>query len=86
MKIKDGYIVRTVADSGVVVSLKEMDCDHLMTLNQSGIEIWNIMQNDVTETEIFEQMKNIYDVTDEVLRADIKRFLDKLREADLIDG
>lgn len=85
MKIKEGYIVRKVADNGVVVSLKEMDCNHLMTMNQSGIDIWNIMQQDVSVNEIVTQMQKIYDADSTVIRADVERFIVKLREAGLIE-
>lgn len=85
MKIKDGYVLRKVADSGVVVSLNEMDCNHLMTVNQSGIEIWDMLQNDTSFDEIVAKMGEIYDADNAVIAADVTGFLNKLREANLLE-
>lgn len=84
MRIKEGYILRKVADSAVIVSTEELDCNHLMTLNQSGIDLWEMLQNDRTSEELVEGMLELYEVDADVLYKDIQCFLQNLREAGLL--
>ena len=85
MRIKEGYVLRNVADSGVIVSMEELDCNHLMTLNQTGMDLWEMLQNDSSLEDLVQQMLSSYDVDEETLRKDISLFLDKIREAGLLD-
>ena len=85
MRIKEGYVLRNVADSGVIVSMEELDCNHLMTLNQTGMDLWEMLQNDSSLEDLVQQMLSIYDVEEETLRKDILLFLCKIREAGLLD-
>lgn len=85
MRIKEGYVLRNVADSGVIVSMEELDCNHLMTLNQTGMDLWEMLQNDCSLEDLVQQMLSIYDVEEETLRKDILLFLCKIREAGLLD-
>ena len=85
MRIKEGYVLRNVADSGVIVSMEELDCNQLMTLNQTGMDLWEMLQNDCSLEDLVQQMLSIYDVEEETLRKDILLFLCKIREAGLLD-
>ncbi len=85
MKIKKGYCVKKVADSGVVIATEEMDCNHLMTLNQSGISLWDLMQQETDIDTLVKEMLAIYDIDEETLRKDIEAFISKVREAELLD-
>lgn len=85
MRIKEGYVLRKVADSGVIVSMEELDCNQLMTLNQTGMDLWEMLQNDSSLEDLVQQMLSSYDVDEETLRKDISLFLDKIREAGLLD-
>lgn len=86
MRIKEGYVLRKVADSGVIVSLEEMDCNHLMTLNQSGMDLWEMLQSDCNMEMLVQGMSELYDVEKDVLYSDILSFIEKIREAGLLDG
>ena len=85
MKIKEGYVIRQVADSAVVLSLKDMNCDDLMTVGGSGTDAWKLLEQDITFEELIEKMLELYDVDEDELRRDMTAFLDKLRAADVLD-
>ena len=85
MKIKEGFSVQEVAGNGVVLSLKEMDCGHLMTVNGAGLDIWKLLEKETTFEQIVSDMMEMYDVSEDTLRADVERFLEQLRKADLLD-
>ncbi len=85
MRIKDGYALRKVADSAVIVSVEELDNNYLMTLNQSGVDLWEMLQTDCTSEELVRGMLELYEVDSDVLLKDVECFLQKLREADLLE-
>ena len=87
MKIKEGYIVRLVAGSYVVVSTgeKTVDFNGIMTLNETGNFLWEKLLVDTTKEELVEAMLKEYDVDAATATADIEAFLKKLEEAGLAE-
>lgn len=85
MRIKKGYVLRRVADSGVIVSMDEMDCNHLMTLNQSGMDLWQLLCEDRDMDTLVEEMYKLYETDKSILQKDIELFISKIREAGLLD-
>ena len=87
MKIKEGYIVRPVAGSYVVVSTgeKTVDFNGIMTLNETGNFLWEKLLTDTTKEQLVEAMLKEYDVDTKTATEDIERFLKKLEEAGLAE-
>lgn len=87
MKIKDGYLLREVAGSHIVVPIGEgtMDFSGVISLNGVGAFLWDNMEKDTTEEELLKAVLSEYDVDEAVAKADIKEFIEKLRGADLVD-
>ena len=53
MKIKDGFMLRTVADSTVVVPYSAaVDFNGMITLNRTGAFIWKQLQTETTRDEL----------------------------------
>lgn len=86
MKIKEGYLLREVAGSNIVVPVGEgsLDFSGVITLNEVGAFIWKILQNDVTSEEIIEKMLAEYDVDKETAENDVNEYISTLRGAELI--
>ena len=86
MKIKDGYILRSVAGSNIVVAVGEESrkFNKLIKLNNSAAFIFKQLEEDVTEDEIVEKMLSEYDVAEETAREDARALIATLREAGLI--
>lgn len=86
MKIKDGYLLREVAGSNIVVPIGEgsMDFSGVITLNEVGAFIWNLLENDVTKEQIVEKMLSEYDVDKTTAENDVEEYITALRGADLI--
>ena len=55
MKIKDGFVIRNVADTFVVVPVgdKLVDFSAMMTLNETGAFLWNCLAENITK-ELFD--------------------------------
>lgn len=86
MKIKDGFVLRSVADSYVVMNLGgEISFNGMLTLNESGALIWNLISEGLDENEIVSRLLSEYDVTDMVARADVSAFIKKIGEAGILE-
>ena len=87
MKIKDGYILKTVAGCSVVVSsdVETMDFTNMLNLNGTGAFLWENLENETTEDELAKKLLCEYDVDEAVSRKDVSAFLENLRGAGLLD-
>lgn len=87
MKIKDGFMLRNVAENNVVVAVGKatLDFSGLITLNASGAFLWSLMQNDINIDDMAKKMCEVYDVDFETAKTDINDFADKLKGAGIIE-
>ena len=86
MKIKENYILRSIAGEHIVVPVgkEAVTFNGIMTLNQSGKLLFEALQNDVKESDLVNVLLDEYEVTEDVARQDVEAFLAKLKEKDLL--
>ena len=87
VKIKDGFLLREIAGTYVVVPIGErvIDFKGMMTLNEIGSFIWNNMQSECTFDEIINLMLENYDVDANTAKADLEEFLDHIKKNGALD-
>ena len=86
MKIKDGFVLRKVADSYIVVKLGgEADFRKMITLNDTGAFIWGCVAEGLDENAIADKMADEYEAAPEQLKKDISGFISKMRQADVLE-
>ena len=85
MKIKEGYLLRDVAGSHVVVSVGSVDFDGMIRLNDTGVFLWKKLASGVEEKELVSALLAEYDVAPEIAEKDVSEFVFGLREAGLLD-
>lgn len=88
MKIKDGFLLRPLADTYVVVPVGQaaVDLRGMITLNGTGAFLWKMLTTEQTEQTLTEELLKVYDVTSETAAQDVARFLELLRTNDLLEG
>lgn len=89
MKIKPGYMLRTVAGYNIVVPVGDaaLDFNGMINLNETGAFLWKILaEGDIDEEQMVSALIEEYDVDVETARADVAAFVKKMKEAVLIDG
>lgn len=86
MKIKEGFIIREVAGSFIVVAVGSAvkEFNGIINLNETGAFLWKILENGATKEELLEKLLEEYDVDEKTARADIDAFIKKLQEAELV--
>ncbi|MBQ3866561.1 MAG: PqqD family protein [Clostridia bacterium] len=85
MKIKEGYLLRDVAGSHVVVSVGSVDFDGMIRLNDTGVFLWKKLSDGIEEKALTEALLAEYDVAPEVAEQDVSEFVAGLRKAGLLD-
>ena len=86
MKRKANYTVKTIGDVNILLpSEGDAALTGVMTLNETGIFIWDMLAEDRTEGEIVSAMAKEYAAPEEVLEADVKAFVAKLEKHGLLE-
>ena len=87
MKIKKNFTLRQVAGTWVVLPLSAATVDFtgMLTLNDTGITLWNMLESDTTREDMAKALTEEYDVTYEQALADIDEFVAKLNAAGCIE-
>ena len=75
MKIKDGFVIRPVMGSYVVIATGEMSKSFhgMVKLNGTAKDIWELLERGLDEDGIVKAMSDSYEVDEDTLRADVKK-------------
>jgi len=85
MKIKDGFILREVAGSFVVVAINdEVDFNAMITLNDTGAFLWQKLQNEITRENLLDALLAEYDIDKKTAQEDLDEFIEKLQDRKLL--
>jgi methyltransferase-like protein len=88
MKIKSGFILRDVAGKTFVVATGELSKSFkgMITLNETGKFIWNLLENDTTKEEIVDKMLEAYEgVERSIVENDVEIFVEKLVRDNILE-
>lgn len=87
MRVKKDYMLKNVAGYYVVVPVGDgaLNFNGIINLNESGATLWNAMADDVTEEALVAALTAEYDVDETRAAEDVKTFVKKMKEANLID-
>ena len=83
MRIKNGFVLREVAGQAMVIATGEASKNFhgMIKLNSTGKEIWQGLQAGLSEAEIVKGIREKYDVEEAKAEADVKDFVEKMKEA-----
>lgn len=86
MKIKNGFILREVAGSFIVVAVGEAvkEFKGIINLNETGAFLWKILESGATEEQLVAKLLEEYDVDEKTAAEDVGKFINKLSEAKLV--
>ena len=85
MKLKDGFIMRTVAGETVVLPTGGVtDLDMMITLNDTARFLWERLAVGAEADELVQALLSEYEVTEEVATRSVNAFIDKLKERDFL--
>ena len=81
MKLKNGFILRTVAGQSVVLPTGgDLDLNMMITLNETGAFLWEKLEQDTTQENLVVALLAEYDVDEATARAAVAAFVEKLEK------
>lgn len=81
MKLKEGFVLRTISGQTVVIPTgKELDLSMMIKLNDTGRFIWEHLEKGTEIEELVEDMLEEYDVSRETAVEYIEQFVQKVKE------
>ena len=82
MKIAKGFELKNIADTYVIVPTGDniLDFSALITINETGAFIWNLLLNDADMESVVASLCAEYDVEESVAREDAAEFVNILKE------
>lgn len=85
MKIKEGFILRTVAGETVALPSEGMtDLDMMITLNETGKFLWEKLAIGAEKNDLVDALLAEYDVDRERAEKSAEAFLARLKELDFL--
>lgn len=86
MKIKNGFVKKDVAGMHIVVGAdSSYDFDGIITLNDTGAFMFDLLISGVSEKELADRLVDEYEVEREIAEADTATFIKKLDDAGLLE-
>ena len=88
MKIKEGFILREIAGSFVVVPVGQnlVDFSSMITLNETGAFLWKQIELGADEELVVKALMDEYEVDEETAKEDVKEFINLLIYNGLIEN
>ena len=85
MKLKNGFILRSVAGETVVLPTAGLtDFDMMITLNDTGKFLWERLTVGAEEADLVKALLEEYEVTEEVAAKSVAAFVARLKELDFL--
>ena len=86
MRVKSGFVVREVGGKKYAVATGEAarSFKGMLSLNDVGAAIFNLLQSDTTAELIVKAILEEYDASAEIVSADVDNFIRQLRSIDVI--
>lgn len=86
MRVDKDFVLREIAGDYIIIPTGKMTLkfNGLITLNEVGVSIWNMLQEEVSFEDLVQGILDEYDVDEETVREDIKEFLEKLSDGGIL--
>ena len=87
IKSKEGLLVRKFGDKYVIVAIDDMadEFHSLITLNDTGLFIWKLIEKGTDADKILENILSTYDIDEETAKTDIQNFIESARKAGILN-
>lgn len=86
MKVNREFVLREIAGDYIIIPTGKtvLEFNGLITVNEVGVSLWKMLQEEVTFDDLVEGILKEYDVDEEIAREDIREFLDRIIESGIL--
>ena len=86
MKLKDGFVLRTVAGETIVVPTgATLDLNMMITLNETGAFLWERLNEETSVEALVAALLGEYDVDEKTAQQAVEAFVQKLNDHGFLD-
>ena len=87
MKIKNGFILRQIADTYIVVAVGEeaKKANVMITLNETGGFLWEKLSEGATEEDLVKAILDEYEIDEATAKTDVAAFVQKVKDNGLVE-
>ena len=88
MRVDKEFVLREIAGDYIIIPTGKtgVEFNGLITVNEVGVSIWNMLQKEVTFDDLVKGILDEYDVEEQVAREDIREFLDNLISGGILEA
>ena len=86
MKIKSGFILKEIAGEHVLMFLDSSLKNKVITLNETGAFLFNLISEGKDEKELTDALLSEYDIDEASAASDVKKFIDALSSIGALEG
>lgn len=86
MKVKDGFVIRSIAGNSIVVPVgaRVVNFRGIMNLNEAGAFIFEQIKEEISYEELLKRMLDEYDADKETIQSDLDEFLNTAMDLGVI--
>lgn len=87
MKIKEGFILRKIANNDMVVPIGNniADFNGIISLNESAAFLWKRLKEGAELQQLAETLTKEYNINREQAEVDAEDFIERLQKAELLE-
>ncbi|MBN3490890.1 PqqD family protein [Acholeplasma equirhinis] len=87
MKVKSEYVLKTVGDQFIVVPIGQeaVKFHGMLTLNETGKFLFENLKEEISLEDLTKKLVDEYDVSAEVAAADVLKFVNILKERNIME-
>lgn len=88
MRIKNGFELKEIAESFVVIPVSEnvVDFSSVIMLNETSAFLWLRLEKGSDEEELVKDLLEEYDVDERTAKADVSKFIEELKNAGVLES
>lgn len=86
MKVNKEFVLREIAGDYIIIPTGQtvMEFNGLITVNEVGVSLWKMLQEEVTIDDLVRGILDEYEVEEEVAREDIQEFIKALVDGGIL--
>ena len=87
MKIKEGFMLREVAGSYVVVAVgkRSEQFNGMVNMNETGAFLWKLVEQGASRDELLSRLLETYEVAEEKAEQDVDKFISVLQQNNFVE-
>ena len=86
MRVEKEFVLREIAGDYIIIPTGKtvLEFNGLVTVNEVGVSLWNMLQEEITFDGLVAGILEEYDVDESVAREDIREFLDRMIDSGIL--